>query len=63
MVEGLRLQAMKIVNYYANSCFHSLISGQPSDKLLREATSTLSGKYKRFTFVHFEHSYGNTWDK
>ena len=54
MVKGLRLQAMKIVRYYANSCFDWLISGQQSDSLLREATSILSGKYKRFTFVHPE---------
>ena len=54
MVEGLRLQAMKIVNYYANSCFDWLISGQHSDNPLREATFILSGKYKRFTFVHPE---------
>ena len=54
MVEGLRLQAMKIVHYYANSCFDWLMSGQQSDNPLREATSVLSGKYKRFTFVHPE---------
>ena len=62
MVEGLRLQAMKIVHYYANSCFDWLISGQQSDYPLRETTSILSGKYKRFTFVHLEkqHSFGNT---
>ena len=52
MVEGLRLQAMKIVHYYANSCFDWLIFGQQSDNPLREATSILSGKYTRFTFVH-----------
>ena len=65
MVKGLRLQAMKIVRYYANSCFDRLISRQQSDNPLREATSILSGKYKRFTFVHPEnqHSFGNTWDK
>ena len=65
MVEGLRLQVMKIVHYYASSCFSWLISGQQSDNPLREATSILSGKYKRFTFVYPEnqHSFGNTWDK
>ena len=46
MVEGFRLQAMKIVHYYASSCFDWLISGQQSDNPLREATSILSGKYK-----------------
>ena len=51
MVEGLRLQAMKIVHYYANSCFHWLISGQQSNNPLREATSIVSGKY---TFAHPE---------
>ena len=54
MVEGLSFQAMKIVHYYANSCFDWLISGQQSDNLVREATPILSGKYKRFTFVHPE---------
>ena len=54
MVEGLRLQAMKIMHYYANSCFDRLISGQQIDNPLREATSILSGKYKRFTIVHSE---------
>ena len=54
MMEGLRLQAMKIVHYYANSCFDWLISGQQNDNHLGEATSILSGKYKRFTFVHPE---------
>ena len=54
MVKSLRLQAMKIVRYYANSCFDWLISRQQSDNPLREATSVLSGKYKRFTFVHPE---------
>ena len=54
MVEGLHLHAMKIVHYYANSCFDWPISGQQSDNPLREATYILSGKYKRFTFVHPE---------
>ena len=52
MVEDHCLQAMKIVHYYANGCFDSLISWQQSDNRLREAISILSGKYKRFTFVH-----------
>ena len=65
MVKGILLQAMKIVRYYANSCFDWLISRQQSDNPLREATSILSGKYKRFTFVHpdNQYSFGNTWDK
>ena len=54
MVKDLRLQAMKIVHYYTNSCFDWLISGQQSDNPLREATSLVSGKYQRFTFVHPE---------
>ena len=54
MVKGLRLQAVKIVRYYANSCFDWLISRQQSDNHLREETSVLSGKYKGFTFVHPE---------
>ena len=40
------------MNYYANSCFDWLVSEQQSDNPLREAISILSGKYKRFTFVH-----------
>ena len=47
---------MKIVHYYANSCFDWLIYGQQSDNALREATSRLSGKYKRFAFVHPVHA-------
>ena len=54
MVKGFRLQAMKIVRYYAYSCSDWLISRQQSDNPLREATSIPSGKYKRFTFVHPE---------
>ena len=54
VAEGLRLQAMKILHYYANSCFDLLTSGQQSDNPLRKATSILSGKYERFTFVHPE---------
>ena len=43
---------MKIVHHYANGCFDWLISGKQSVNPSREATSILSGKYKRFTFVH-----------
>ena len=52
MVEGHCLQAMKIVHHHANGCFDWLISGQQSVNPSREAISILSGKYKRFTFVH-----------
>ena len=52
VVEGQCLQAMKIVHYFVSGCFDWLISGQQSDNPLREAISILSGKYKRFTFVH-----------
>ena len=55
MVEGHCLQALKIVHYYANGSFDWLIFGQQSDNPLREAISILSGKYKRFTFVHPVH--------
>ena len=51
-VEGHCLQAMKIVHHYANSCFDWLISGHQSVNPSREAISILSGKYKRFAFVH-----------
>ena len=45
-------QTMKIVHHHANGCFDWLISGQQSVNPSREAISILSGKYKRFTFVH-----------
>ena len=51
-VEGHCLQAMKIVHHHANGSFDWLISGQQSVNPSREAISILSGKYKRFTFVH-----------
>ena len=51
-VEGHCLQAIKIVHHYANSCFDWLISGHQSVNPPRETISILSGKYKRFTFVH-----------
>ena len=51
-VEGHCLHAMKIVHHYANSCFDWLISEQQSGNPLIEAISILSGKHKRFTFVH-----------
>ena len=46
------LQAMKIMDHYVNSCFDWVISGNQSVNPLREVISILSGKYKRFTFVH-----------
>ena len=45
-VEGLCLQAMRIVHHHANSRFDWLISGHQSIISLAEATSMLSGKYK-----------------
>ena len=52
VVQGHCLQAMKIVHHYADSCFDWLTSGDQSVNPSREAISILSGKYKRFTFVH-----------
>ena len=52
MGEGRCLQAMKIVHHYASGSFDWLFSGQQSINPLREAISILSGKYKRFVFVH-----------
>ena len=43
---------MKIMHHYVDSCFEWLISGDQSVNPLMEATSILSGKYKRFAFVH-----------
>ena len=51
-MEGHCLQAMKTVHHYANGCFDWLISGQQSVNPWREAIFILSGKCKRFTFVH-----------
>ena len=51
-MDGHCLQAMRIVHHHANGRFDWLISGHPSVNPLREATSIMSGKYKRFTFVH-----------
>ena len=51
-MEGHYLQAMKIVHHHANGRFDWLISGHQSANPSREATSILSGKYKRFTSVH-----------
>ena len=51
-MEGHCLQAMKIVHHNANGCVDWLISGHQSVNPSSEAISILSGKYKRFTFVH-----------
>ena len=51
-VEGHCLQAMKIVHHHANGRFDWLISEHQSVNPSREAISILSGKYKKFTFVH-----------
>ena len=40
------------MRHHANGSFDWLISGQQSVNLSREAIPILSGKYKRFTFVH-----------
>ena len=56
-VEGHRLQAMKIVHHHAND--HQILVGQfhQSVNSSRKAISILSGKYKRFTFVHPVHDH------
>ena len=51
-VEDHCLRAMKIVHHHANGRFDWLISGQQSVYPSREVIPILSGKYKRFTFVH-----------
>ena len=43
---------MKIVHHHANGRFDWLISKHQSLNPSRESTSVLSGKYKRFRFVH-----------
>ena len=52
VVEGHCHQVMEIVYHHANGCFDKLTSGNQSINPSREAISILSGKYKRFTFVH-----------
>ena len=51
-VEDHCLQAMKIVHHHANGRFDWLTSGHQSINPSRDVISILSGKYKRFTFVH-----------
>ena len=51
-VEGHCLQAIKIVHHHTNGRFDWLISEHQSINASREAISILSGKCKRFTFVH-----------
>ena len=53
VVEGQYLKAMEIMHHHDNDCFDWLISGQQSINPWREKIFILSGKYKRFTFVHF----------
>ena len=52
IVEDNCLQAMKIVHHCANGRFDWLISEHQSVNPSREVISILSGKHKRFTFVH-----------
>ena len=52
MFETQRKVAVKIVHYHANGRFDWLISGHQNVNRSGEAIYTLSGKYKRFTFVH-----------
>ena len=42
----------EIMRHHANGRFDWLTSGHRSVNSLKEAISILSGKYKRFTFVH-----------
>ena len=51
-LEGHCLEAIKIVNHRANDRFDWLLSEHQTVNCFREAISILSGKYKRFTFVH-----------
>ena len=51
-MEGYCRLAIIIVHHHANGRFDLLISEQQSINPSREAISILSGKYKRFTFVH-----------
>ena len=51
-VEGHCLRAMIIVHHHADGRFDWLISGHQSVNHTREVIFILSGKYKRFTFVH-----------
>ena len=51
-VESDGLQAMKIMHHHPNNYFDWLTAGQQNVGPSSEAISILSGKYKRFTFVH-----------
>ena len=51
-LEGHCLEGMKIVHHHVNGHFDWLTSGHQSVNPSREAISILSGKYKKFTFVH-----------
>ena len=46
------LETMNIVHHHANGRFDWFTPMQQSVDPSREAISILSGKYKRFTFVH-----------
>ena len=52
VVEDHCLQAMKIMHHYANGRFDWLSYVHQSINPSRETITILSGKYKRFTFVH-----------
>ena len=47
-----QIQDCRVFEINQNGCFDLLISGQQSNNPLREAIPILSGRYKRFTFVH-----------
>ena len=51
-MEGHCFQAMKIVRHHANGRFDWFLPGHQSVNPSRDAISILSGKYKRFMFVH-----------
>ena len=51
-MESHYLRAMKVVHHHANGRFDWLISGHQSVNPSRKAISVMSGKHKRFQFVH-----------
>ena len=57
MEEGHSFQTMKIMRHHANGHFDWFLFGHQSVNPSREAISILSGKYKRFMFVHPVPSY------
>ena len=52
MVKDYFVKAIKTVHHHDNGSFAWSISGPQSINHLREAISVMSGKYKRFMFVH-----------